>query len=216
MHDGTSTTPDDGIDAGKFGDWLAATREVLRGRGEASVPCGDCTACCRASYFIHVAPDDGAARAAIPADILVPAPGLPRGHHVLGFDKAGRCPMFRGGACGIYDVRPRTCREYDCRILAAAGLSAGGTEKRAVDDRVRRWRFAYPTDHDRALHQAVRDAAWFLQRHARRFPEGFLPGNPTQLAMVAVMVADHFLGNWRAREAGVIAAELVDLRARGV
>lgn len=27
------------------------------------------------------------------------------------------CPAFRGGACGVYEQRPRVCRTFRCRLL---------------------------------------------------------------------------------------------------
>ena len=79
------------------------------GAAEAKVPCAGCTACCRSGYFIHVEPDEQAALAAIPAELLFPAPGLPAGHHVMGYGADGACPMLVEDACSIYAERPRAC-----------------------------------------------------------------------------------------------------------
>ena len=32
-------------------------------------------------------------------------------------------PDARYGGCSIYDHRPRTCRTFDCRVFAAAGVA---------------------------------------------------------------------------------------------
>jgi Fe-S-cluster containining protein len=85
------------------------------------VPCGGCVACCTSSQFVLVEPGDIAARAAIPAELLVPAPGL-ADHLLMGHDERGRCPMLVDGACSIYEARPRTCRTYDCRVFTASGV----------------------------------------------------------------------------------------------
>ena len=103
--------------AGEFTDWLENMCRALAGRGESDVPCGDCDACCRSSYFIAVTPEDEAARRRIPAALLFDAPGAPPGHQLLGYDEAGRCPMLKSTGCDVYADRPGTCRTYDCRFL---------------------------------------------------------------------------------------------------
>ena len=95
------------------------------GSGGSDVPCGTCTACCTSSQFVHIEPDERDALAHIPAELLFPAPGRPRGHVLLGYDERGHCPMLVDGACSIYAHRPRTCRTYDCRVFAAAGVDPG-------------------------------------------------------------------------------------------
>src|SRR5689334_12051664 len=97
---------------------------ALAGEGASDVPCGACTACCTASQFVHIGPDEADALAHIPAELLFPAPGLPRGHVLLGYDEHGRCPMLVDDGCSIYAHRPQTCRTYDCRVLPAAGVAA--------------------------------------------------------------------------------------------
>lgn len=101
--------------------WVPSAMAVLEGRSEAGVPCGSCTACCEASQFIPIGPDETATLAAVPKALTVPAPGRPKGHVVLGYDERGRCPMLGSGGCTIYSVRPRACRAYDCRTVAAVG-----------------------------------------------------------------------------------------------
>ena len=113
--------------------WLDGMAAVLRGAREAAVPCGGCTACCEASQFVPIEPDEFRTLAAVPKALRFPAPGKPRGHVVLGYDREGRCPMLGPEGCTIYDARPRACRAYDCRIFAAAGV------KPAV--RAPAWRF---------------------------------------------------------------------------
>ena len=91
---------------------------------------------------------------------------------LLGYDDLGHCPMLRNGACSIYDHRPKTCRTYDCRVFPAAAVQP---DKPAIAARAGQWRFAYPTDDDRAQHDAVRAVA-----------EPDEP-NPTRRAVNAVM-----------------------------
>ena len=70
------------------------------------------------------------------------------GHYVMGYDERGHCPMLVDDVCTIYDHRPRTCRTYDCRVLAAADLTLVDDAEEAIAERVARWRFSYPTATD--------------------------------------------------------------------
>ncbi len=178
--------------AGRFGAWWSATRAALEVDGPADVPCDGCTACCESSQFVHVAPDETAAIDRIPADLLFPAPGLPPGHRLLPYDERGRCPMLGDGGCTIYEDRPRTCRAYDCRVFAAAGLEPEASQP-AIAARVREWRFDEPGDDDRARHDAVRRAAAFLGAHPEALPDGRPPATTTQRSVLAVEVSDRFL-----------------------
>lgn len=106
----------------ELAEWLVQLGRALDGTDDVDVPCGDCVACCTSSQFVLVEPDDRAARAAIPSDLLVSAPGLPEGHLLMGFDARGHCPMLVDGGCSIYEHRPRTCRTYDCRVFSVSGV----------------------------------------------------------------------------------------------
>ena len=152
------------------------------------MPCGECVACCTSSYFIHIGPGERQALQRVPKELLFPAPGLPPGNVLMGYDEGGRCPMLRDRTCSIYEHRPQTCRSYDCRVFPAAGIAAGGRDKGLIERRARRWRFSYPSEVDRSEHVAVRAATRFLRRHADCFPDGFVPGNPAQLAVLAIKV----------------------------
>jgi hypothetical protein len=181
------------IDAGSFRTWLNGARAVLRGGGAATVPCGDCVGCCTSSYFVHVRPEDTGARAVIPARLLVKAPGQPDGHFVVGFSNDGSCPMLNERSCSIYPQRPRTCRDYDCRIFAAAGIDAGGPDKAVINERVRAWTFIYDDDADRLAHLAVRTAAAFIGEHAASFPDRRGPSAPSDIAVLALKAYAVFL-----------------------
>jgi len=181
------------LDAGRLSTWLADIGAAIRGERGSDVPCGDCTACCEASQFIHVGPDEADTLAHIPAALLFAAPGLPRGHRLMGYDGHGRCPMLLGGRCSIYDHRPRTCRTYDCRVFAAADVVDDDPTKAAVAARARRWRFDEPLAVDVALHGAVRAAAAFLASRAAELPDEIAPRTATQLAVLAVEVHGVFV-----------------------
>lgn len=149
------------LPAGRFSSWLAGMQAALRGEQEADVPCAGCTACCRASQFVHVEPDEVDALARIPDQLLFPAPRRPTGHMLLGYDQRGWCPMLVDGGCSIYQHRPRACRTYDCRIFAATGIEVEESQP-DVAARVRRWVFTFDTEADRVLHDALRAAAQFV------------------------------------------------------
>jgi Fe-S-cluster containining protein len=179
------------LSAGTFSTWAAFTRSAVAAKGTADVPCGTCTACCKSSYFIHVGPDETQTLQRIPKALLFPAPGLPKGNVLMGYDEKGRCPMLVNEQCSIYEHRPKTCRNYDCRIFPAADLDTDGRE--LINRQIRRWKFAYPTPRDHADHAAVRTAAAFLREHADRFPKGAIPAGATQLAILAIRVFGVFL-----------------------
>jgi len=190
------------LPAGSFSSWLRDMRTTLLDDGGADVPCDGCTACCTSSYFIHVGPDETRTIARIPAELLFRAPDLPTGNVLMGYDEEGRCPMLRGEACSIYEQRPLTCRNYDCRVYAAAGIDA---DRPLITERARRWAFDYPNEEDSAQHAAVQAAARFLREHAECFPGGAVPSDPAQVALLAVRVYEVFLshdGGARSGETG--------------
>ncbi len=176
------------LPAGGFSSWLRRTRSTLVKENGVAVPCGGCNACCRSSYFIHIRPEETQTLARIPEKLLFAAPGLPQGHVLLGRYANGHCPMLQADKCSIYEHRPLTCRNYDCRIFPAAGITAG---EKAM--RLRRWKFSYPTRRDHSRQAAVKAAAIFLREQADCFPAGVVPSNPTPLAILALKVYGVFL-----------------------
>ncbi len=181
-------TDDPPLAAGGFSAWLAGMRQALAGTGRgggSDVPCAGCTACCTSSQFVHIGPDETDTLAHIPAELLFPAPRMPRGNVLLGYDENGHCPMLVDGACSIYEHRPRTCRTYECRVFPAAGIDA---DKPAVARRARQWRFDHPTDVDQAEHAAVRAAAAYVAHRDD------LAATATQRAVLAVRIHDAFVG----------------------
>jgi hypothetical protein len=101
--------------------------------------------------------------------------------------------MLIDNKCSIYEHRPLTCRNYDCRIFPAAGLAAGDDDKALITQQIQRWKFSFPIMLDRNQHAAVQAAAMFLRERAECFPAGVVPRNSTQLAMLAIKVYDVFL-----------------------
>ena len=175
------------VSAGPFMPWLHAMRESLRTGSELDVPCGDCIGCCSSSYFIHVRPEDVDALANIPRKLLFAAPGMPKGHKVMGFSDAGLCPMLTERKCTIYGARPRTCRTYDCRAFAATGILAGDEGKRVINERVQAWVFEFADDAERQAFTELQALGRFIERHHPTFPAPVSTGNPTFIAMLALM-----------------------------
>ena len=180
------------VAAGPFGEWLAQARAALRGSEGMNVPCGSCTGCCTSGYSVQLRPEDRRAIALIPADRLQSPPGFPRGHLTMPALANGLCPMLEGGRCTIYAERPQTCLDFDCRIFAAAGIAAGGTDKTVINQRVRAWRFSYPTEADRLAHDAVLAAAAFIQHSRASFPNR-VPTAPMGIAVLAIKAHAVFL-----------------------
>jgi uncharacterized protein len=174
------------LPAGDFSAWLRRTRQALLEDADTDVACGDCSGCCTSSYFIRIKPGETRALASIPVGLRVAAPGLPAGHVLMGYDTRGHCPMLANGRCSIYTDRPQTCRTYDCRVFSAAGIAAGDSDKTTINQRVQRWQFSYPTELDRREHRAVRRTASFIRQNAQCFPGGRAPGNPSQVAILAI------------------------------
>jgi Fe-S-cluster containining protein len=201
------------LPAGGFSTWLHAMQRALSTDVGSDVPCQGCTACCSSYQFVHIGPDETEALAHIPDALLFPAPRLPAGHVLLGYDEQGRCPMLAGDHCSIYEHRPRTCRTYDCRVFPAAGLEIEDDDKILIAERARRWRFDFPTDLDTTEGDAVRAAAALLHAHEDLLPKGSLPATTTAICVLAVQIHDAFLR--RDTETGgvlVVIPDIDDLR----
>lgn len=183
------------VDAGSFIEWLQAMRAVLRGEQAADVPCGDCVGCCISSYPIPLRPSDRAAIDRVPAEHLhLPADG--RGLARMGFRADGSCPMLVAGSCSIYAHRPQTCRDYDCRIYAAAGIEPDG-DRPVIRSRVLAWRFRMASSQDRLAADAVARAAAFIRAHSHLFPAAMRAGSATAVAVLAVKTFELFLDSSR-------------------
>jgi uncharacterized protein len=190
---GAPVGTDQDLSAGDFSGWLAQAEGAIR-RGESSdVPCDGCTACCRSSQFVHIGPEESDARDRVPAELLFAAPGLPAGYLLMGYDERGHCPMLVDDRCSIYEHRPRTCRTYDCRVIAATGVELDA-DQHLIAERAARWRFDDLTHDEEVLRDAVRAAAAFVACHREDLPDGAVPSNPTQRAVLAIDVHDVFVG----------------------
>lgn len=176
------------VPAGDFSEWLRGAEASLQsGTVATAVPCGACTACCRSSMFIHINPEETETIQRIPRPLLFAAPGLPKGHLVMGYNDQGHCPMLVDNKCSIYEYRPQTCRSYDCRVFAATGVPVDQSQP-DIAHRVNAWMFKYESEESSTEHSALKQAATFLQKNGHLFPPGTLPTRPSQLAALAVRV----------------------------
>ena len=175
--------------AGRFSVWLTKNQQS----SDADVPCASCNACCRSGYFIHITPHDTDAQKHIPAALLFPAPGLAPGHMIMGYNEQGACPMLIEDRCSIYEHRPQTCRDYDCRIFAATNIAAGDSAKAEVNEQAARWQFEYAQETDHLKQAAVSAAINFLAEHHDLFEADLLPTNPTQIALLALNIHHLFV-----------------------
>ena len=141
--------------AGDLQTWVRDVTTAWESGTDVVVPCGVCNACCRSGFFVHVGPDERRTRERIPKALRFPAPGKPEGWIVIPHDDRGRCAMLGDDdRCTIYDDRPLTCRHFDCRVFAAAGIDAPAPISE------RRWAFEGDSGDVRAIavHLRGRDA----------------------------------------------------------
>jgi Fe-S-cluster containining protein len=175
--------------AGHFAAWVESMKRVLRNEAEADVPCDGCTGCCISSYAIALRPSDAVALAQVPARHLrLPIDG---GLAFMGYRDDGTCPMLEGNSCTIYRDRPRTCRDYDCRIYAATGLAPDG-DRPVIQSRVAEWQFEYCSHDERGQHQAMVRAARFIQDHAALFPAALKAHVASAAAVLAFKAWEEF------------------------
>lgn len=183
------------VDAGNFEAWLQSILLSFKAGEAMDVACGECRGCCSAGRFVHLTPSDQSAHSAIPKQFLHCAPGMPKGHAVMGYLAGGLCPMLKIGNCSIYQSRPSTCRTFDCRVLAAAGLHIGGKWNERINERVQAWRFSFLSEDGQQHLKAIRIAANFIQQHPGAFPGGRAPSEPTTVAVLAIKVHSVFLSS---------------------
>lgn len=157
------------------------------------VPCGACRGCCSAGRFVHLTPSDHSTYSVVPKPLLHCAPGMPKGYAVMGYLSGGFCPMLKDEICSIYPSRPTTCRTFDCRVLAAAGLEIDGRWNERINERVRAWRFSFFSGNGQRHLGAIRRAANFVQQHSDAFPGGRAPRAPMTIAVLAIKVHTVFL-----------------------
>ena len=63
----------------------------------------------------------------------------------MGYNEQGHCHMLVDNKCSIYDDRPQTCRDYDCRVFAATGVAVDAKRQPEIAERVAAWVFEHDT-----------------------------------------------------------------------
>ena len=169
------------IQAGPFGAWLQQFVASLRGNTGTEVPCGMCVGCCVSAYPVPIRPAD-ALDDVLPLEFVVPISSTSK---MLIARSDGTCPMLQNKQCAVYTRRPQTCRDYDCRVFAAAGIDAGGSERSVINQRVRAWCFVYESEAEERIHQAIKLTASFIRDNATAF-SGRAPTAPSGIAVLAI------------------------------
>jgi Putative zinc- or iron-chelating domain len=139
--------------------------------GAVAVPChAGCSACCRGP-FVQLTPDEAQRFPAVEID----------GGLWLAKKGDGSCVYLDAkGRCSIYADRPRSCRRFDCRVIALLRL-----RRDDLAEPLERWGdFETPTELDRDILAAVRravaeagdalDEAAVFQRAAAHLASGAL------------------------------------------
>jgi Fe-S-cluster containining protein len=144
--------------------------------------------------FIHIKPEETQTLRRIPRALLFPAPGLPKGHVLMGYNDQGQCPMLIDNQCSIYEDRPQTCRDYDCRIFSATGISVDPRTQPEIAQRVKEWVFNFEDKESRDENRILKETAAFLDKNRELFPPWSIPSNPVQLAVLAVRIYRLFSG----------------------
>ena len=115
------------VDAGAFGAWLHKFRDSLQGDSGMDVPCGDCTGCCTSGYSIQLRRSDVAARAQVPVELTVEAPGFASGELTVPARADGTCPMLRAGRERLIDDATR--RGVGIVVIDAPLLFEAGVDR---------------------------------------------------------------------------------------
>jgi hypothetical protein len=141
----------------------------------------------------------------LPREYLVPITSVSK---MLVARTDGTCPMLQPSGCLIYARRPQTCRDYDCRVFAAAGIDAGGSERAVINERVRAWRFTYQNELEERTHEAVMATARFIRGNGAAFA-GRAPTAPSGIAVLSIKAFNVFLEHTEARSPQEIANAIV-------
>lgn len=121
----------------------------------------------------------------------------------MGYDDHGRCPMLVDERCSIYEDRPQTCRDYDCRIFSATGIAMDRQAQPDIAKGVTAWAFRFESGQSRREEAVLKQTATFLQDQRHLFPPGTLPNNPGELAALAVRICRPFAARAGAPDAEI-------------
>lgn len=102
------------------------------------VPCGTCTKCCEV-LTPFLTPEE-VSSGLYPLSLIQPDKNILQENPNVGplvamFKKSptGGCSMFIDGKCSIYDIRPKSCRQFDCRKHFHPATIAVAKEKFGIE-----------------------------------------------------------------------------------
>jgi hypothetical protein len=153
------------LEAVKFGDrpsgsvttYLRKSTQGYLRDGSANVPCNGCTACCRdPNLFVDVT-DEEAKRLKVHQDTNMDQREYKNGvAWVLDRNEKGECVYLIDNRCSIYSERPKSCRQYDCRVHLL-GFPVDPTQTVVNQEGVLQWsQFSQPTTEDKVAGLAIR------------------------------------------------------------
>ena len=160
--------------------------------------------------FIHIEPDELEAIERIPPEILFHAPWQPEGHLTMGFNEQGHCPMLVDNKCSIYEARPQTCRDYDCRVFAATGVAVDVKRQPEIAKRVAQWVFEHDSAKSLEEETRLKSAAAFLCQNRDLFPPDSIPYNPSEIALLAIGIYRAFPGDSKLTNTEIARALSID------
>lgn len=126
--------------------WLKKFHQGIE-KGEVTVPCGTCDACCRDFDEIFLTDEE-----------------KDKYEHTV--NEGGRAVLARSDdhcfylgrdGCSTYDDRPDNCRQFDCRALAHCGLFPVDFPR--LNAAVQHWEPTFKNEEEKVLGMALRLAA---------------------------------------------------------
>jgi Fe-S-cluster containining protein len=161
--------------------------------------------------FIQIEPEEVETIRSIPEELLFQAPWRPEGHLLMGYNEKGHCPMLVDNQCSIYDARPQTCRDYDCRVFAATGVAVDVKRQPDIAKRVAAWVFEHDSAESREEEARLKSAAAFLCQNRDLFPPDSISYNPSEVALLAIGIYKAFPGESTQTDAEIARALSVEM-----
>lgn len=156
------------------------------------VDCAGCARCCRSAFLVKLRPEEAAR---LPHDVRDGAAYLQhRGRDCVMFDA-------ETNRCSIYEDRPVSCRQYDCRPLWLAGLR-NRQRGQEINERLEAWRTEVHSDVDLGVVAVVWLKARSLYAQEENPDVGLIAG---AAVMAATLMSDAELASIgrKARRGGV-------------
>ncbi len=130
--------------------WLKKFHKGIE-KGEVTVPCGTCDACCRDFDEIFLTDEE-----APKYEHIICEEGKNAGRPTLA-RKDDHCHYLTEEGCSVYKDRPKNCRQFDCRALAHCGVFPMDFPR--VNAAVQHWEPTFKTEEEKVLGMSLRLAA---------------------------------------------------------